>query len=816
MKISMDWIHDYVELPAMSSHELAERFTLSTCEVEEVLESGKVLEETYVATITGIEAHPDADKLQLVSFDAGAAGKGRVVCGAPNCAIGMKVPYAPIGTTLPLGFTLEPKNIRGILSEGMLCAEDELGLSDSHEGLMELDGGASIGTTMAEYLNSKPTVVLDIDNKSITHRPDLWGHYGMAREFAAAFRVPLKRPFNPEWRRKMLSRFGPGKSPVSVTVHPDSYCRAYFGYTVKGVTVEESPQWMQKRLLDCGLRPINSIVDISNYVMLEMGQPNHIFDKKSIEKGSIIVRRVGGEEEFVTLDEQARHLEADDTVIADGVKPLVIAGIMGGLNSGVTEKTSEVFVEVANFVDAGIRKSSTRIGLRTDSSLRYEKSLDPLMLEPTALRILELLLELNPGAEVEGKLEYDGIDLSELQPPVIDLKHSKVESLLGCTLERSRVQEILEALDFAVSETTEGFSVTVPSFRATKDVECDADLIEEIGRMYGYNSIPAQPPKWKIEAVRLPNPKRLERSIQDFMVLHGNAHEVITYPLIGDALLEKVGWPERNDDLQLANALSKDMGRMRPSLVPGFLEAAADNSRHYNRFAMFEIGRGYSPESEGFSRERNLLAAGFYDRQSSRFMDAANTADRLLSFLRLSYRLVELREGSTGKGNNLPNPAIPRDWPGIHPFETLDIHIKGKPAGMITTVHPVTMRAFKAKGYCSIMVLDLSLFEEDSRPDKTVYKPLPRFPHSVFDFTVIAGPEDRAADILRAAEKVRLKELSGCSVADVFDLGDGRRAVTVRATFFDPERTLSGDFLEQAQKQLIAATEKAGFPLKME
>jgi phenylalanyl-tRNA synthetase beta chain len=814
----MDWIHDYVELPAMSSHKLAERFTLSACEVEDVLESGRVLEETCVATITGIEAHPDADKLQLVSFDAGPAGKGRVVCGAPNCAIGMRVPYAPIGTTLPIGFTLEPKKIRGILSEGMLCAEDELGLSDSHEGLMELESGARIGMTMAEYLDSKPTVVLDIDNKSITHRPDLWGHYGMAREFAAAFKVPLKHPFDTAWQQKMRSRFGKGTSPVSVKVDPDSCCRAYYGYTVNGINVAESPQWMQKRLLDCGLRPINSIVDISNYVMLEMGQPNHIFDRQSIEKGTIIVRRVRNREEFVTLDEQTRHLEAEDTVIADGVKPLVIAGIMGGLNSGVTEKTTEVFVEVANFIDAGVRKSSTRIGLRTDSSLRYEKSLDPMMLEPTALRILELLLELNPGAEIEGNLEYDGINLTEWQAPLIDLKHSKVETLLGCSLERSRVREILESLDFGVRETAEGYAVTVPSFRATKDVECDADLIEEIGRMYGYNSIPAQPPEWKIEAVRLPNPKRLERSIQDFMVLHGNAHEVITYPLIGKALLDKVGWPEKNTELQLANALSKDMGRMRPSLVPGFLEAAADNSRHFNRFAMFEIGRGYSASKEDFSCERNFFAAAFYDRQASRFMDAANTADRLLNFLRLSYRLVDpaVQKGQKGKTANLSNPAIPRDWPGIHPFETLDIQIKGKPAGMITTIHPLTMRAFKAKGYCTLIVLDLSLFEEDSRPDRTVYKPLPRFPHSIFDFTVIAAKENRAAAILKAVESAKLKELAGCRVADVFDIGDGRRAVTVRATFFDPEKTLSGEFLEQAQKKLIDAAEKAGYPLKME
>ena len=321
MKISMEWIEEFVELPRISPQELGERFTLSTCEVEEVIQAGQVLTQTYVARITGVEPHPDADKLRLVSFDAGPAGSGRVVCGAPNCEVGMKVPYAPVGTTLPVGFTLEAKKIRGILSEGMLCAEDELGLSENHEGLMELSSAAAEGTTMADYLETRPSVVLDIDNKSITHRPDLWGHYGMAREFAATFGSELKRPFNDRWQEKMLSLFDGSESPVRITVDPTSYCRAYYGYTVRGVTVAESPAWMQKRLLDCGLRPINSIVDISNYVMLETGQPNHIFDRRSIEEGRIIVRQVGREEEFVTLDELPRRLVADDTVIADGVKP---------------------------------------------------------------------------------------------------------------------------------------------------------------------------------------------------------------------------------------------------------------------------------------------------------------------------------------------------------------------------------------------------------------------------------------------------------------------------------------------------------------
>ena len=809
MKISMDWIEEFVTLPGISPQELGERFTLSTCEVEEVIQAGQVLTQTYVARITGVEPHPDADKLRLVSFDAGPAGSGRVVCGAPNCEVGMKVPYAPVGTTLPLGFTLEAKKIRGILSEGMLCAEDELGLSESHEGLMELSGRAAEGTTMADYLETRPSVVLDIDNKSITHRPDLWGHYGMAREFAAVFGSQLKRPFNDRWQEQMLSRFDGGESPVHITVDPASYCRAYYGYTVRGVKVGESPGWMQKRLLDCGLRPINSIVDISNYVMLETGQPNHIFDRRSIEQGRIIVRQVGRQEEFVTLDEMPRRLLADDTVIADGVKPLVIAGIMGGLNSGVTKETDEVFVEVANFVDAEVRRSSTRIGLRTDSSLRYEKSLDPLQLKPVALRILELILELNPGAEAVGRLEYDGIDLETLTPPLIELKHRRAEALLGCSLSAGQVRTILESLDFGVEEKNGSYLVRVPSFRATKDVQCDADLIEEIGRMYGYNAIPAQPPKWKIEAVRMPNSRRLERSIQDFMVLNASAHEVITYPLIGESLLEKVQWPELNEKLELANSLSRDMGRMRPSLVPGFLEAAAANSRHYSRFAMFELGRGYEAGEESFSFERPLFTAAFYDRGTSRFMDAANTADRLLRFLRLPGRVEE-------PGAGRPNSAVPRQWPGIHPYETLDIVIKGVPAGMITTVHPLTMRAFKAKGYCSLIVLDLSSFQDEVRRDRTSYSPLPRFPHSVFDFTVVAAEGVKAGDILAAAKKLKMKELTDCSVADVFDMGGGRRAVTLRATFFDPGKTLSGEFLEEAQKRLVQTVAKAGYPLKIE
>ncbi|MFP4444454.1 MAG: phenylalanine--tRNA ligase subunit beta, partial [Spirochaetia bacterium] len=375
MYISTEWIQDYVDIKNIEPDALAERFTLATCEVEGYETAGELFEKVRVAKVTAVEPHPNADKLKVVTFSLGGGESGKVVCGAPNVAAGQKVPFAPVGVTLPVGFTLERKEIRGVVSEGMLCAEDELGLSDDHEGLMELRPETPEGITMAEYLGTTRTIILDIDNKSITHRPDLWGQYGMAREFAAVFGKPPADRFNRKWEEQLLARFNKEKSPVSVEVREDSCGRAYFGYTVSGIKVGESPAWMKRRLTDCGLRPINSIVDISNYVMLELGMPNHIFDRKKIEGDAVIIRSLKEEIEFTTLDGETRKLIPGDTVVADKEKPLVIAGIMGGLYSGVTALTDEIFVEAANWDPALIRRTSTRIGLRTDSSLRFEKTL---------------------------------------------------------------------------------------------------------------------------------------------------------------------------------------------------------------------------------------------------------------------------------------------------------------------------------------------------------------------------------------------------------------------------------------------------------
>ncbi len=487
MDISINWIKDFIALPEMDANDLGVKFTMATCEVEEVKKTNEHLSKVVVAKIESVENHPDSDKLHLVTVNTGT-GTETVVCGAPNVDLGLVVPYAPLGTTFPEGFTLTPKKIRGVESCGMLCGATELELGDDDSGLMELAADAVLGTSMAELFDIDSDTLLDIDNKSITHRPDLWGHYGMAREFALVFDAQWTKQYDEAWEQTVLAKIGEGTSPIVPEVQ-DSACLGYYGLSIDGVTIEPSPSWMQQKLQACGIRPINNIVDISNYVMLELGIPNHIFDRELIGGDKIIVRDLDADQTFVTLDEEERALIAGDTVVADADKPLVIAGIMGGANSGVQDSTTQIFVEVANWVDARVRKTSTRIGLRTDSSQRYEKCLDTELLQQTMLRTVELILELCPNAKPVGQIEKSGPQVGAYEPLVIDISVEKICTTLGKEISEERIIAILEGLAFSVVKTHSGLTLTVPSFRSTKDIEFDADIIEEIGRIVGYDNI---------------------------------------------------------------------------------------------------------------------------------------------------------------------------------------------------------------------------------------------------------------------------------------------------------------------------------------
>ncbi len=807
MYISINWIKDYVDLPEdISPQELGVRFTLATCEVEEVETTGTHLQEVKIAQITGIEPHPDADKLRLVTFETGA-GEKRVVCGAPNVEVGKKVPFAAVGVTLPGGFTLVPKKIRGVESEGMLCSESELDLNDSHEGLMILSEDAVLGMSLAEHLGAESDIIFDIDNKSITHRPDLWGHYGMAREFGAIFGKPLKDVFSESWKEDLRKLYTYEEPPVTLHVDPDSCCLGFKGLSMDNVTIKPSPQWMQDRLNACGMRPINNIVDISNYVMLETGMPNHIYDRDTIKGGEIHVRLMGEDSVFVTLDEQKRKMVARDSMVCDKERVSGIGGVMGGLDSSIHDTTTKIFLESANWQDSEVRRTSVRLGLRTDASQRYEKYLDTNLLEQTILRLAELMKESCPEAVVVGSMQEDGVkDTPELK---ITVSVDKISRVLGTNVSEERVISILESLDFGVEKSGNSLIVTVPSYRATKDIEYEDDIIEEIGRIIGYDNITPVSPVNMTETTRLSEAKLMQRRVQDFMVFNGRALEVMTYPMIGEKLLDQVAWPVKNEKLTLVNALSPELSRMRPSMVPTLLEKAAQNQKNFPSFRLYEMGRSYLElEGKDYSQDRYQLGVVFFDKTGSPFMDLMNVVEPLMNFLNLKTQFEPM-------DSRYPNPLVQADWPGLHPNEYVNIKVMGKNSGFVNTIHPVITRKLKIKGNLSIAILDITDFMDREIKDKTKYNALPKFPGSDFDCTVVAGAHVPVSEILLVMKRIKLKQVESVKVVDVFKMSDEEKAVTLRTRFLDREKTLTPETLKDAEEKVVATLAAGGFTLKM-
>lgn len=802
MLISLNWIKDFVELPDISPKELGSKFTLATAEVEDVIVKGEFLNKVLVAEVVSMRPHPDSDKLNLVTINYGAPAHKEIVCGAQNVAVGLMVPYAQNGTTLPNGMTLEPKKIRGVLSEGMLCSEVELGVATESAGLMILNPGSKPGTRMAEYLKADSDILLDVDNKSLTHRPDLWGYLGLAREFAANHKKALNNPFTPEWEKKIEGNFNKALGPIKIEVNQDSSCLAYYGLSLDIPKMGETPAKIKNRLEAVGLRSINLIVDISNYVMVELGMPNHIFDRTKINGGKVSIRRAGSEMKFQTLDEQNRDLIASDTVIFDAERPLVLAGLMGGLDSGVTPDTTKLFLEVANWEAPEVRKTSVRLGLRTDSSQRYEKTLDSNMCYRTLLRLVEMITELCPGATVVGMPEKFVREDKLSKALTLSISHSQIVSSLGMEISKETVRDIFERLDFKVDEKNGAYDVTVPSYRTTKDISVKADLIEEIGRMIGYDNIASVSPNLPVKPIRLSETKKFHRKIQDFLVMQGKSLQVMTYPLVGKELLDKAMWPEMNEKLVLVNALSVEQDRMRPSIIPSAIEMASHNQKHFDSFSFFEIGRSYLD----FGKERSQLVIGMYSKEGSRFVELANVVEKLLATLSVNYVFAP-------KNEKFQNTVIPA-WNGTHPHEYQNIQIQGKFSGVINTVHPLVLKNFKMKGNLTLAVIDITDLESKEVKDKTKYQPLSKFPSSSSDFTVVMNKDLPAAAVITALSSLKQKEIKSKSIVDIFVMNETQKAVSIRAVFEDSEKTLAAETIKDLEQKIVQVLEKAGFPLR--
>lgn len=801
MKVPVGWLQDFVDLSGIPIAELVSRLSESTAEVIEVHTLYASLEQIVSAKIIAKKPHPKADKLWICTVDLGDAQED-VVCDAPNIQEDLIVPFANIGTKLANGIILQNKEIYGEYSHGMLLSEHELGISDDHSSLMVLPENTPLGEKMSTILHIEKELVLEIDNNSITHRPDLWGIYGMARECAAIFNLPFKALETLEWKQHILSLFSDETPSVSVQVNTDK-CRNYEGFSVEGVDATKNSPWkIAHRLRAVGLRPINLLIDISNYVMLETGLPNHFFDRDKIGSSQLVIEECNQKQRFITLDGEERLLEPGDLLVTNGQIPLIAAGIIGGKNSGISSQTTQIFVEGAVWDPQAIRKTSLRLGLRTDASIRYEKSLDPHYTGFMLYRCAQLLKEYFPDCRFIGHIQKS--KETAWQRYEVDLDVARARMLLSMDISMDQASAILQRLGFDVNpaETGEILCVYSPSWRSSRELLVHADLVEEIGRIFGYTHIHSHAPVWPLLPKNQPPHVRLKRAVQDFLVLHGQALEVMTHPLIGEKLLANAEWDTGSDDLVLTHALSPERSRLRSSLLPSFLEAIELNQKHFDNFRFFEYGR----VARSLFSEDTHIGYGYVNRQHSPFFSVADILEAMLKNLRIDAALVP---------GQMDNPLLPSQWPGAHPYEILHIQHKQEILGYVLSIHPLLLRKRKIKGFVTLFEMKATPWLTEPRPHPYHYTPPLRYQESVLDFTVLASKGEevqRITSCLPTQDPVH--HIVSVKVLDVFHMDKAVKAVTLRIRLNSPERTLTHEDLKMTEQFIINTLSDNGWNLK--
>ncbi len=591
MYLSLEWLKDFVEIPKnLKPEELGSKLTVHTVEIDGVEKQADKYRKVVVGKIMEIKEHPKADKLQLAVVDV-KTEKLNIVCGASNIKVGQMVPVALVGAVLPGNFEIKPAIIRGEESFGMMCAEDELGLGEDHSGIMQLDESAKLGTDLASHLKLDD-VVFEVDNKSITNRPDLWSHHGMAREIATFLKT--KRLKDLIILNKEDLNIDTTELDLKVKIEDKSECSRYMAVSVSGIEIEASPKWMQTRLISADIKPINNIVDITNYVMLEIGQPMHAFDAKKIQlkknKARIVVRRAKKDEQINSLDGELRELNTDDLIIASDKEVIAIAGLMGGENSEIDEQTKNIILESANFNSSIIRKSSGRMALRTEASQRFEKSLDPNFCEQGLVHAVELIRQLCPNAKVNSKIIDEGN--FSYREKEMSLSLSWLEKFLGQSVDKNKIITILKSLGFNPEINDDTLKVVIPSWRATKDINIKEDIAEEIARIYGYDNIEAKMPKVSMQAPFKNTERKLEREIRKIMSSSLAMSEVSNYSFVGEEQLKRLGIDDTTY-IKLANPITKNHTMLRQTLATNLFANVKKNQAKFDDIRIFEIGKVY-------------------------------------------------------------------------------------------------------------------------------------------------------------------------------------------------------------------------------
>ena len=786
MFVSINWIKEYVDLEGLDIKKLINSFTLATAEVEDIIVKGEDLRDVVVGEILSIENHPNSKKLHLLKVDGGDRIYD-VVCGAPNVRENMKIAFVKAGGRVPAG-EITKATVAGFESEGMCCSAFELGLSDDKSGLMEIDVDAPNGTDLKD-IYPIDDIIFEVDNKSLTNRPDLWGHYGIAREFAALTDRELK-PL------PLSDLAYDGDEKINVTVARPDLVYRYSCVKMDNITKNTSPMSLQIRLYYCGMRGINLLADLTNYIMLEMGQPTHAFDANKIDE--IVVDTPKENCKFVTLDNTERDITTDTLLIQNGSTPVAIAGIMGGLDSEIVGDTDAVVLECANFDGISVRKSSSRLGLRTDASARYEKMLDPEMTVTAAKRFAYLLTSIDEGAKVASQLTDEYV--RKYPEITIDFNKAYVDKYTGIDITNQRIVKTLTALGFDVTENGDEFSVKVPSFRATKDVTIKADIIEEITRIYGYDNFSIITTKSPLKPVRSAPVRSESNEIKDILVKHYNLHEVHSY-IWGDVRKYKKLGIEVEDNVKILNIESSDNGTIRNSMLPTLLLAASENKDFGESYGIFEIGRVVDGLKEnGYANERRRLGIVLYDKtvnEKELFFKAITIINNIFS--QIKHKAPELKKVA---------PA--HAWQ--HPKNTAEITCDGKKIGVLNTLHPTN--AQKLDKVAKVVCIEIDVDDFITVKGENIAFAEPSTQQSTYyDLSLIMTEGTTFAKLSECWNSLNLSELDSVKVIDTYDNGE-IKSVTVRLIFSAKDRTLEMDEVQGWINTILENLKNIGIELR--
>jgi len=790
MKVSLNWLKDYVDI-RMGLKELINLLTMAGLEVEEAISLGGGLEKVVVAEICSIRKHPNADRLLLVEVKTHQETFS-IICGATNIREGQRVPLALVGARLPNGIEIKKSKIRGVSSEGMLCSAIELALGQDASGIMILPAHTPLGVDLGEAMGLKDTL-LDI---SITpNRPDCLCVIGIAREIAALTHQKVKYPTH-----SLSDRGEEIHQKTSVTVLDQDLCPRYVARMIEEVKIGPSPHWMSDRLEKVGIRSINNVVDVTNYVMMEYGQPLHAFDFELLEEGRIVVRRAKEGEGFVTLDGVRRTLDKEMLMICDGVKPVAIAGVMGGLNSEIKEDTQKVLLESAYFNPAGNRRTSKKLGLETEAAYRFGRGIDYGGCLSAANRAAQLIQELAGGRVLEGVVDAYPVTI---KPSPIRLSVKKVHQVLGTDVSAKQVRSYLKDLELEIRGEDEDIILVTPaSFRG--DLEREIDLIEEVARLDGYERIPITIPKGPPSSEERSKEFLVERKAIDTLIDHGY-YEVITYSFTSPDSWDAIGLPlddPRRQHLRILNPLTEDLSVMRTTLIPGLLETARYNlSRKNSNLKLFELKKVFIPQAgERLPKEVKYLvgvAMGFdrdphwaFSPRPVDFYDMKGCVEDLLEALKIRGLKFDRAE----------------DIPYLHPGKASRVILEDEVLGVLGELHPQVLDRYEIHGKSYLFEMDFSKMVQWAGEEKR-FQSLPKFPEVYRDISVVVDKtleSERVMETIRAFRQPFVEEVSLFDIYEGPPIPEGKKGISYRVRYQANDRTLTDEEVNQYHEKILS------------